>query len=219
MIDGLHFVRSARAGKPVCWYVYAWRGGPRLMKSEGAARPRLTREALAELTRLQQDAAVPRDEGLLSGLVRLWRGNVPERASPEWKRLAATTRETWGFELDAIDRRWGATPLEVWSDARMVAKVIAWRDSRSATPRAADMGVQVLGELLAFGKLRSLVSINVAAEVPGIYHGADRAEIIWLPEDDEAFALSAMALNRIEVVDALARCWTTASAVPGRRRA
>jgi integrase len=85
----------------------------------------------------------------------------------------------------------------------MVGKVIAWRDSREDTPRAADMGLQVLDELLAFGKLRAMVRINVAADVPGLYRAADRAEIVWLPEDDEAFALSAMALNRIEVVDAL----------------
>jgi integrase len=85
----------------------------------------------------------------------------------------------------------------------MVAKVIAWRDSRAATPRAADMGVQVLGELLAFGKLRLIVRLNVAADVPAIYEAADRAEIIWLPEDDQASPEAAMALNRIEVLDAL----------------
>jgi hypothetical protein len=85
----------------------------------------------------------------------MWRGNTLESASPEWKRLAPSTRETWGYALDAIEAKWGALPIALWNDARMVAKVIAWRDSRQDEPRAADIGVQVLGELLAFGKLRA----------------------------------------------------------------
>lgn len=201
--DGLHFVPIRKPGKPVRWYVYAWRGGPSIMVKDSPTKPKLDRDAIKALADAQAADTAPRDEGLLSGLIRLWRGNVPEKASPEWKRLAPSTRDTWGLELNAIDRKWGETPLAVWNDARMVRKVIAWRDSRADTPRAADMGVQVLTELLAFGKLRTMVSINVAAEVPAIYTGADRAEIIWLPEDEEAFALSAMALNRIEVLDAL----------------
>lgn len=76
------------------------------------------------------------------------------------------------------------------------------------------MGVQVLSELLDFGKLRLLVKLNVAADVPTIYEGADRAEIIWLPDDERAFLEAAMALNRIEVVDAL-----DLASVTGMRRA
>ncbi|HVQ09560.1 MAG TPA: tyrosine-type recombinase/integrase [Allosphingosinicella sp.] len=202
-VAGVHFVRSARPGKPVRWYVYAWRGGPLIMKTAGPTRPRLDREALSALAAEQAKLISPRDEGTLAGLARRWRGTIPAKASPEWTKLAATTKETWGYELDAIERRWGETPLDVWNDPRMVAKVIAWRDSRAATPRAADMGVQVLGELLFWGKLRTMVAINVAADVPALYEGADRAEIIWLEQDDEAFALSALALNRPHVIDGL----------------
>lgn len=205
MIEGLWFVPIRRKGKPTRWYVYASRdpGAPCIMKATGEAKPKLTREALQQLAQLEETAKMPRDEGLVSGLIRMWRGNVPEKASPEWKRLATSTQATWGLELNRIDERWGALPVDVWNDARMVGKVIAWRDSRADTPRAADMGVQVLSELLAFAKLRALLKINVAADVPAIYEDADRAEIIWLPDDEEAFALSALALNRVEVLDAL----------------
>jgi integrase len=96
----------------------------------------------------------------------------------------------------------------------MVGKVIAWRDSRAATPRAADMGVQVQTELLAFGKLRTIVDRNVAAQVPRLYEGADRAEIIWTEEDEQRFAWSAIALNRPHVIDGL-----DLAAVTGMRRA
>jgi integrase len=203
-LEGVHFVKIARPGKPIRWYVYAWRGGPCLLRGvEGASKPRLGKAELAALAEAQASLTAPRDGDLLSGLARMWRGNTLESASPEWKRLAPSTRETWGYALDAIEAKWGALPIALWNDARMVAKVIAWRDSRQNEPRAADIGVQVLGELLAFGKLRQLVKINVAAEVPCLYEGADRAEIIWLPDDNQAFLESAMALNRIEIVDAL----------------
>lgn len=205
-VEGVHFVRSAKPGKPVRWYVYAWRGkgAPLILKAEGPKRPKLGKAELAAIDAALEESTAHRDAGLLSGLIRLWRGTgALEHASPEWKALAPTTRETWGYELNAIEEKWGEHPVELWNDPRMVAKVIAWRDSRAATPRAADMGVQVLSELLAFGKLRLIVRLNVAADVPAIYEGADRAEIVWLPEDDQAFAEAAMALNRIEVLDAL----------------
>jgi integrase len=205
-VEGVHFVRIARPGKPVRWYVYAWRGkrAPLILKSEGPKRPKLGKAELKAIEQALEDSTAHRDAGLLSGLIRLWRGTgCLDHASPEWKALAPTTRDTWGYELDAIERKWGALPIELWNDPRMIAKVIAWRDSRADTPRAADMGVQVLSELLAFGKLRLIVKLNVAADVPAIYQGADRAEIIWLPEDVQAFAEAAMALNRIEVLDAL----------------
>jgi integrase len=204
-LDGVHFVPISRPGKPRRWYVYAWRGGPAILKGvESPTKPKLGRAEMKALEEALADATRPRDTGLLSGLIRQWRGTgMPGTESPEWKRLAPSTKETWGYALNAIEVKWGETPLAVWNDARMVAKVIAWRDSRAATPRAADIGVQVLSELLAFGKLRTLVNRNVAADVPSLYEGADRAEIIWLDEDNERFAWTAMGLNRIEVVDAL----------------
>ncbi|HEY1605578.1 MAG TPA: tyrosine-type recombinase/integrase [Allosphingosinicella sp.] len=205
-VAGVHFVRIATPGKPVRWYVYAWRGkgAPLILKSEGPKRPKLGKAELKAIELALEESTAHRDAGLLSGLIRMWRGSGSlDHASPEWKALAPTTRETWGYELDAIEAKWGALPIELWNDPRMIAKVIAWRDSRAATPRGADMGVQVLRELLAFGKLRLMVKINVAADVPAIYEGADRAEIIWLPDDVDRFAWAALALNRIEVLDAL----------------
>jgi integrase len=213
-VAGVHFVRAARPGKPVRWYVYAWRGGPLIMKSIGASRPKLDRDALSMLAAEQANLTSPRDESTLAGLVRRWRGTIPAKASPEWKALAETTKATWGYQLDGIEKKWGETPLAVWNDRRMVGRVIAWRDSRSATPRAADMGVQVLRELLAFGKLRALVDLNVAADVPAIYAGGDRAPILWTDDDIEAFSWSAIALNRPHLIDGL---WL--ASLTGMRRA
>jgi len=181
MIKGLHFQKDARPGKPIVWYVYAYRGGPRIMRHEGPAKPVLDRATVAKLL----EVTTEKSEDTIAHLAKLW------RASPEWKGLAKGTQETWGFALDAIEAKWGQVPLRLWSDHRMVAKVIAWRDSRAATPRAADQGVKVLSELLKFAKLRALVKVNVAAEIPTIYKGSDRAEIIWTDADKQAYYAAA----------------------------
>lgn len=97
----------------------------------------------------------------------------------------------------------GDTPLSVWNDLRMVAKVVAWRDSRAATPRAADIGVTVLRALLEFGRLRSLVTFNAAEKIPKIYRRGDRAEIIWTNADMSAFVAKAAELDMTHVTDGL----------------
>ena len=178
MIKGLQFIKSARPGKPVRWFVYAWKGGPRIMTAEGPRKPALTPEAL----QAYQEARAPKPASSIAGLI------LSYRKSDEWKRLADTTRRNWGPVLDKIEAKWGATPLSIWSDPRMVVKVIEWRDTASATPRAADYRVGVLRSLLEWARLRGKVTVNVAAKIPQLYDGGDRAEIIWTDEDRKAFA-------------------------------
>jgi hypothetical protein len=117
--------------------------------------------------------------------------------------LADSTRDTWGFALNQIEEKWGGMPLRFWSEPAMVRRVIAWRDSRKATPRAADVGVQVLDFLLAFGKLRGDLAINVAAGIPAIYQGGEREDIIWTEEDYDRFDWHAVKLDRAHVSDGL----------------
>lgn len=191
MIKGVHVVRVIRPSRPLRWYIYAWRGGPQVACIESPTRPRLTAELAAAIIEAQAARVAPRDGNLLSGLIRQWRGLTLESASPEWKALAPTTRKTWGSQLTAIEAKWGNTPRSVWNDPRMITKVIVWRDSRAETPRAADMGVTVLGELLDFGRLRSLVLINVAKGIPALYRGGNRAEIVWTDDDIATFIKTA----------------------------
>lgn len=196
MINGLHFVRTVRRGKPIRWYVYAWRGGPRIMTADSPTKPKLTPEAVEELGRALAESRV-RDHGTLGALIRDW------RASLGWSGLASSTRGTWGHALDVIEAKWARTPLSLWSDPRMMPKVVHWRNTRAGTPRAADIGVTVLRNLLRFGRLQGVVTMNVAEDIPSLYHGADRAEIVWTDEDIERFSWSALALNRPHVIDGI----------------
>jgi integrase len=192
----IQFIKSARPGKPITWYVYAFKGGPLVMKATQPKKPTLTAEAHAKIAEAIQTVNCPDPRTLLS-LIHEW------RAAPEWKGLADNTRRVWGSHLDLIDTRWGSKPISVWDDHRMVGKVMKWRDERAATPRSADMGITVLRELLKFGRLRGRIRFNVAEGVPPLYRGADRAEIIWTPADIEAFRIAAIEAKRPALYDGL----------------
>lgn len=192
---GVHFVRfKGKAG--VRWYVYAWRGGPRIATFDQISKPQLSREHLKAAADAHK-RAVDRDDDTLGGMIRDW------HRSPEWALLAPNTRDTWQVGLTRIEDRWGKLPIELWNDPRMVGKVVEWRDGMSATPRAADTGVTVLSRLLEWGRLRARVRVNVAAGIPNLYRGDDRAEIIWTDVDVDAFCRSALMLNRPLLIDCL----------------
>lgn len=194
MTIGVHYVR-AKGSDGHRWYVYAWRGGPRIAVIDGGPKPRLSREHQAAVKEARARATTT-DE-TIGGLVLDW------RRSPEWEALAQSTKNTWSTWTGRIESKWGKTPLEVWNDPRMVGKVIAWRDSHADTPRSADEGVKVLSRLLEWGRLRARIRINVAAGLPALYRGADRSTIIWTEEDMDRFCRSAMMLGLPQVIDVL----------------
>lgn len=211
MIAGLHVIKKPRRDNPPIWYVYAFRGGPQIHRAEGWTQPRLSSADVAKWieaanVRGEKVAAAP---VVLADLIDLW-----QPSSPEWKALAKNTQKTWGSSLNAIRSKWGNTPITVWNDARMTAKVVDWRDSRADTLRAADMGVIVLRALLKFGRLRGKVRINVADGIPKIYHGGTRAEIIWTDENLSTFAAASAQLSLTHVNDGL-----RLAALTGLRRA
>jgi integrase len=119
-----------------------------------------------------------------------------------------------GSALNLIEAKWGDVLLSVWDDPRMVAKVVAWRDSRSATPRGADIGVTTLRAFLEFGRLRGRVSVNMAARIPALYRIGERVEIIWTHDDMQRFALIAARRGKQHVCDGM-----HPAALTGLRRA
>ncbi|WP_298329697.1 tyrosine-type recombinase/integrase [Asticcacaulis sp.] len=56
---------------------------------------------------------------------------------------------------------------------------MAWRDSMAETPRAADNRISTLCRLLEYGRLRSRLTVNVAKDIPTVYKGGNRQEVIW----------------------------------------
>ena len=210
-MEGVHNVENKRPGRPSLWYVYAYRGGPQIHRHEGWERPKLSNAVLRRLI-VAVDAraeTVKNEAATLAMLIAMWRPN-----SPEWMGLSPNTRKTWNSALNAIEEKWGETVLGAWNDPRMTAKVVAWRDSRSHTARAADMGVMVLRALLKFGRLHGKVAVNVAEGIPQLYRNAGRAEIVWTDEDIAKFAAASCEFGMEHIHDGL-----QLAALTGLRRA
>jgi len=96
----------------------------------------------------------------------------------------------------------------------MVRKVKDWRDARSSTARAVDIGVTVLRALLEFGRQRATININAADRIGKLYQEGSRAEIIWMDDDIHRFTAKATELNQLNIVDGL-----RLAALTGLRRA
>lgn len=205
----IQFIKSARRGKPVTWYVYAWRGGPLILKHVGPRKPKLQAEHHAAIaTALADDRTV--NPATLRSPLREWCPVDPNKSgSPEWAALSDATKRVWRPHVDVIEARWGDKPISVWSDPRMVEKVVKWRDERAATPRTADIGITVLKSFLEYARLRGRVAINIARDIPKLYKGGNRAEIVWTADDLERLKVVADKTKRTQVYDGVRLCAVT----------
>jgi integrase len=190
-----HCVRIQKLNGEINWYVYERRGGRRIMKHTGPDRPPLPGKTAEEAPPPPQSLSAGSTLAELAAEWRHW--------SHEWASLSANTQRTWGCALKRIEARWGSVPIRVFDDPRMKAKIVGWRNGRSATPRAADIGVTVLQALLKFGMLRGTILTNAAAGVPTLYKGGDRAEIIWTDEELAQVTEQALILDMNEAALAL----------------
>lgn len=189
----VQFIRDRTKTK---WYVYAFKGGPKVMTHVGPRKPKLgpsehrkIAEALAE-----QNAGPTH---LFQHVIAQW------LRSEEWQGLEPTTKRTWGTHVTRIEDRWGKFPYSVWNDPQMASKVVKWRDLYKATPRAADIGVTVLRALLKWAKLNGYINLNAALDIPQLAKSADREDIIWTEDDIIAFTAKAIELERPQLVDGL----------------
>ncbi|RPF70961.1 hypothetical protein EG799_04510 [Aurantiacibacter spongiae] len=181
--SGVHFVRKSLASG-TAWYVYAWRGGPQILRAKGPRKPILTPAdwvRVAEARRALEET--PRDD--VGSVITAF------RQSAYWKELAVSTQRTWGQALERVEGKWGKAPLAIFNDARMKAKIVAWRNTMSATPRTADISVSVLSRFLEWATLEGRIILNPAHGIPTLYRAESRAPVVWLPEDIEALKAEA----------------------------
>lgn len=150
-------------------YLYAWRGGPRLFHPEG------TPEFVAELAAAHEALRAP-DMTKVKGLLAAY------RAGDAWTELAPGTRKVWAPWLDRIEEHFGDLGVRQFDRPEIRPIVRRWRDKRKKTPRAADMGMQVLSRVMSFAVAEGLIRANPCAGIEQLYQ-ADRSEIIWEPDD------------------------------------
>lgn len=117
----------------------------------------------------------------VSGLIRQY------CASPQWTKLAESTREIGRLNLKAVEERWGTTPLVHVENRKIRAILLRWHDKLAEThPRAADNKVAAMARVFSWGLNRGLIDYNPLETFERAYR-SDRAELIWLPEHVSAF--------------------------------
>ena len=165
-LKGLHTVKSK--GKT---YYYAWRGGPRIEAEFGTpAFHAAFQDAVNPLADL--------DRRRFEAWVTLF------KASDEFREMAATTKRVWGPWFDEIKTEFGTLRTRQFDRPQIRAAIKKWRNRWRATPRAADMGKQVLSRILSFAVDEGAITLNPCTGISNLYQ-ANRSDIIWEADDLE----------------------------------
>lgn len=165
-IKGLHSVRAK--GK---LYHYAWRGGPRLKEKPG------TDAFLLELANARA-ARIGGDQSKISGLIAAY------KASTFYTDLSEKTRIGWIRWLDQIQIKFGNVPISAFESEKAIDRIEEWRDQYAATPRTADVAMEVMSRLMWFARKRRKLKADPCKEIARLYD-ANRAALIWTPADLE----------------------------------
>jgi len=165
-LKGLHRVTSKGRS-----YYYAWRGGPRLKGEPGSP------EFMASYNEAVAGRQAP-DSGRFRSLVTLY------KASPDYKKLADSTKRQWGRWLDQITDHFGELSIAQFGRPERIRQVIVkWRAKFDDKPRTADYAMQVLSRVLSHGvDPLGMLASNPCEGIKRVYSGS-RAEIIWTDDD------------------------------------
>jgi len=161
-LKGVHIVKTRRKT-----YYYAWRGGPRLRGEPGSS------EFHASFNEAVESRRTP-DPGRFKSLV------VAYRASPDYARLANSTKRIWSRWLDRIAAHFGELRIAQFDRPEKIRPVIRrWRNQWADKPRTADYAIQVLSRVLSHAvDPLGRIAGNPCEGIKQLYHN-DRSEIIW----------------------------------------
>lgn len=170
MVTKIHPVRKRLKGGDR-WYLYAWRGGPRIAIQDGE-RPVIT----LELIRAVEDAR----RGGRRAPVNTVRWMIElYKTHPQYLTLAATTKTDYNACLDRIEAEWGEHGIDLFEDVRVRSDIDEWRNRWAHQPRTADKNLVMLSTLLNWARReKGLLGINVA-EGMSLLHHADKSDEIW----------------------------------------
>ena len=151
-------------------YYYAWRGGPRLRGEPGSPEFHISYNEAIESRRTPEP-------GRFRSLIVFY------RASPDYAKLADSTRAQWSPWLDRISDYFGDLRIAQFERPEKIRPVIRrWRNQWADKPRTADYGMQVLSRVLAYGVEEGSIAGNPCEGIKRLYSG-DRSEIIWTEAD------------------------------------
>ncbi len=182
VLKGIHKVKKRLASGDIKIHYYAWRGGPAIHAKPGT--PEFVRAYNEAHTNIRQPRA-----GTLMTIIAEY------KASPEFTRLAQSTRRSYSLYIALIENEFGDLPLSALADRRVRGEFKTWRDGFAATPRKADFAWTVLARIMSFAKDRGTIATN-PCEKGGRLYVADRADKLW---GEQEFSFFRQYINEIAV--------------------
>ena len=138
------------------------------------------------------------------------------KASGDYQKLAVATKATWGPWLDRIADHFTLS-IAAFDNPRVRAIIRQWRNRYAETPRAADMGIQVLSRVCSYAVEQGKLTVNPTEGIKALY-ASDRAAIIWIDADiarikavgspELGYAIDLAALTGLRRGDLLRVCWS-----------
>lgn len=181
-LKGVHTVKTRLADGARKTYHYAWRGGPRLTGAPGSA------EFIASYHEAHRNQTHPSPD--------LFRSIIADyKASADFTGLRERTRADYLKHIKRIEDKFGEMPIAALEDPRVTQSFLKWRDGMANSPRQADYGLTVLWLVLNWARARGLTTYRPPARVKRLYK-ADRAQLIWEPQDIAKFL--AVAPTRVQ---------------------
>ena len=186
-LKGINKVRKRLANGSVATYCYHRATGMALPGEPGSP------EFLAAYVAAEK-TLIDRHDGSFNGLVRDY------TLSPEFGKLRESTQKEYRRMLTKAEAAFGNMPLAALEDPRVRQDFMEWRATlaRTSGDREADNRLSIVSAMLSWGKENGRIFNNHVAGFRRLYH-SDRSEMIWLPENVQAF----MAVAPIELQRAL----------------
>ncbi|MFN7178335.1 tyrosine-type recombinase/integrase [Hyphomonas sp.] len=187
-LPGAHrVVKRSRVATRIFWY--AWRGGPQVAAFAGTTDA----EAFAAesagapaLAAAWSDTAFPKPSAAtFEGLAAAF------RASPAFLSLAPSTRALWGPAIGKAVATFGPVSLKAMQAPGIRARIKQWHAGMAATPRAANIHLQVLGRILEWGVDEERLTRNAARGIAHLDEGPGRADILITEAEFKALCLAA----------------------------
>jgi integrase len=100
------------------------------------------------------------------------------RSSPEFERLADSTKRDYRLWLDRISAKFGTAPIAVFEDQRMRREIIEWRNEWADKPRTADKASVTMATVLGWAQEQGIISVNIAARIRQL-HSVNKADQVW----------------------------------------
>lgn len=191
-LKGINRITKRLADGSIVTYYYAWKGGPRLPGKPG--NPEFIAAYNEAVAKKVQEPA-----GTLQAILNAY------QSSPKFTDLAPRTCKDYVRQIKQIEVEFGDFPIAGLPDRRTRSEFLAWSDKLAIkSRRQADYTFSTFAAIMAWASDRGLILCNPCTR-PGKLYRSQRAESIWL-DDDEA-ALKAVAPPHIWLAYLLA-VWT-----------